>query len=170
MESALKIPNSLIYCIFTLYFSPLNQRLGKTHDYVEEPQMITLWCLGFGKGFGICGCFFFFPLKVCESKLRLPGSGTMRLEAREGSKCKQRTGSINSKSAQDRDLRDGQEGNSSRGGWKMKKEVGICFEFCRQIGLRGWESPECGAGFSCWRCHSPEEGRVRTHCFGKNPG
>lgn len=69
----------------------------------------------------------------------------MRLEAPEGSKCKQRTGSINSKSAQDRDSRDGQEGNSSRGGWKMKKEVGICFEFCRQIGLRGWESPECGS-------------------------
>lgn len=61
LESTLKIPNSLIYCIFTLYFSPLNQRLGKTHDYVEEPQMITLWCLGFGKDFGICGCFFFFP-------------------------------------------------------------------------------------------------------------
>lgn len=67
-----------------------------------------------------------------------------------GGKCKQRTRSINSKSAQDRDLRDGQEGNSSWGGWKMKKEVGICFEFCRQIGFRGpgwgwgWESPECG--------------------------
>lgn len=25
----------------------------------------------------------------------------------------------------------------------MKNEVGICFEFCRQIGLGGWERPEC---------------------------
>lgn len=62
LESTLKIPNSLICYVFTLYSLPqsLNQRLGKTRDYVEKPQMIMVWCLGFEEGFGICGGLFFF--------------------------------------------------------------------------------------------------------------
>lgn len=57
--------------IYIIFFFPLNQRLGRTCDYVEEPQMIMVWCLGFVEAFGIAGCLLSLSLslKVCERKL-----------------------------------------------------------------------------------------------------
>lgn len=93
------------------------------------------------------------------------------LEAWEGrAKVNREARRINSKSAQDRDSKDGQEGNSSWGGWKMKKEAGSCFESCRQIDFRGAGKSRMHGGFSCSRWHSQEEGRVHVHCVGKSPG
>ena len=65
--------------IYIIFFFSLNQRLGRTPDYVEEPQMIMVWCLGFVEAFGIAGCLLSLSLslslKVCERKLVLALSG-----------------------------------------------------------------------------------------------
>lgn len=43
-------------------------------------------------------------------------------------------------------------------GRKMKEEVAICSESCRQIEFRGLGLSRVGGEFSCLRCHSQEEG------------
>ena len=57
--------------IYIIFFFSLNQRLGRTPDYVEEPQMIMVWCLGFVEAFGIAGCLLSLSLSLSLSPLSL---------------------------------------------------------------------------------------------------
>lgn len=57
----------------------------------------------------------------------------------------------------------------------MKKEVGICFEFCRQIGFRGgnWGGGgkiQSEGGNSPLRDVTPKRRGESTHSIGKSPG
>lgn len=54
--------------------------------------------------------------------------------------------SINTNQPRTEARRDRQDGNSSWGGWKMKKEVGIRFESCRRIDSRAVGKPGVCAG------------------------